>query len=279
MQEAVRFGRLFCVSAALVALAACGAEETAEQGETSAAEQAATPASRPDWQAGDVVTTDSGLKIEVITMGEGDLPGPDDDVLVDYEGRLSDGTVFDSSFSRGQPSRFSASGVISGWTEALLQMPVGSKYTLTIPPELAYGERGAGDAIPPGATLVFDVELIDIYKGPPLNEEVAALLAQPIPAHDCGAAPLYDPATTDAAALPDLHAKGNEWQDCMAAYIKSVVSEFSQRADAMRQIDPATVPPSQRQAVNRYFEQAVGQVAQASEALETFEGIPAEAGE
>lgn len=81
---------------------------------------------------------------------------------VHYTGSLIDGTVFDSSVKRGQPAEFPVNGVIRGWTEALQLMPVGSKWRLTIPQELAYGERGAGASIPPFATLVFEVELLDI---------------------------------------------------------------------------------------------------------------------
>lgn len=109
-----------------------------------------------------VTVTESGLHYEVITLGEGEKPTAESTVSVHYHGTLIDGTVFDSSVQRGQPAEFPVGGVIAGWTEALQLMPVGSKYKLTIPAELAYGERGAGAAIGPHATLVFEVELLAI---------------------------------------------------------------------------------------------------------------------
>lgn len=109
-----------------------------------------------------VVVTDSGLQYEILTKGEGKIPTRNDKVRVHYTGELIDGTVFDSSVSRGQPAEFPVTGVIAGWVEALQLMPVGSKWRLTIPQNLAYGERGAGASIPPFSTLVFEVELLDI---------------------------------------------------------------------------------------------------------------------
>lgn len=109
-----------------------------------------------------VVTLPSGLLYEVITAGEGAKPTRSDTVKTHYHGTLIDGTVFDSSVDRGQPASFPVGGVIAGWTEALQLMGVGSKWKLVIPPELAYGESGAGGAIPPNATLVFEVELLEI---------------------------------------------------------------------------------------------------------------------
>lgn len=109
-----------------------------------------------------VVVTDSGLQYEILTEGTGEKPTATSTVRVHYTGSLIDGTVFDSSVQRGQPAEFPVNGVIRGWTEALQLMPVGSKWRLTIPQELAYGERGAGASIPPFATLVFEVELLDI---------------------------------------------------------------------------------------------------------------------
>lgn len=110
----------------------------------------------------DVTVLDSGLQYEVITQGSGEIPTSDKSVRVHYHGELTDGTVFDSSVSRGQPAEFPVTGVIKGWVEALQLMPVGSKWKLYIPHDLAYGERGAGAAIPPFAALVFEVELLDI---------------------------------------------------------------------------------------------------------------------
>jgi len=109
-----------------------------------------------------VVTTESGLQYEIITEGSGDKPGLEDNVTTHYHGTLIDGTVFDSSVDRGEPVSFAVNGVIPGWTEALQLMSVGSKYKLYIPSELAYGERGAGGAIGPNETLIFEVELISI---------------------------------------------------------------------------------------------------------------------
>ena len=111
-----------------------------------------------------VITTPSGLQYKVLVQGEGDVPQKTDKVKVHYEGRLIDGTVFDASSKHGtEPSSFRADQVIKGWTEALTMMPVGSKWQLFIPQELAYGERAAGQ-IPPYSTLIFDVELVGIEK-------------------------------------------------------------------------------------------------------------------
>ncbi len=113
-------------------------------------------------KAAGVKTTESGLQYEVLSEGTGEKPAADSTVRVHYTGSLIDGTVFDSSVKRNTPAEFPVNGVIKGWTEALQMMPVGSKWRLTIPHELAYGERGAGASIPPFATLVFEVELLDI---------------------------------------------------------------------------------------------------------------------
>ncbi|WP_341504045.1 FKBP-type peptidyl-prolyl cis-trans isomerase [Gallaecimonas sp. GXIMD4217] len=109
-----------------------------------------------------VTVTDSGLQYEVLTEGSGAKPTAADKVKVHYHGTLIDGSVFDSSVQRGEPISFPVTGVIKGWVEALQLMSVGAKWRLTIPQELAYGERGAGAAIPPYAALVFEVELLDI---------------------------------------------------------------------------------------------------------------------
>lgn len=110
----------------------------------------------------DVVTLDSGVQYQVLEGGEGEQPGPDANVVVHYSGRLIDGTEFDSSYTRDEPARFPVSRVIPGWTEVLQEMTVGSKWTVVVPPELAYGERGASPLIEPNTTLVFDIELIEI---------------------------------------------------------------------------------------------------------------------
>lgn len=111
-----------------------------------------------------IVTTESGLQYEVLTAGKGEIPIASDQVKVHYEGKLIDGEVFDSSVSRGEPVVFGVSQVIAGWTEALQLMPVGSKWRVYIPQDLAYGQRGAGGSIPPYAALIFDVELLSIEK-------------------------------------------------------------------------------------------------------------------
>ena len=110
-----------------------------------------------------VHTTTSGLQYKVLTEGKGAIPQKTDKVKVNYEGTLIDGTVFDSSIKRGQPATFQVNQVIKGWTEALCMMPVGSKWELYIPQELAYGDRETGN-IKPYSTLIFTVELLDIEK-------------------------------------------------------------------------------------------------------------------
>lgn len=109
-----------------------------------------------------VKTTASGLQYEVIAEGKGDKPLAHSKVRVHYTGTLLDGTEFDSSVRRGEPAEFGVNQVIAGWTEALQLMSPGSKYRLFIPARLGYGEHGAGQAIPPNAALIFDVELLDI---------------------------------------------------------------------------------------------------------------------
>jgi len=116
-----------------------------------------------------VKTTASGLQYKVLTQGTGAIPTATDEVKVNYEGHLVDGKVFDSSYKRGEPATFKANQVIKGWTEALTMMPVGSKWELYIPYNLAYGERGAGQDIKPYSALIFTVELLDIVK--PVVEE------------------------------------------------------------------------------------------------------------
>ena len=107
-----------------------------------------------------VITTKSGLQYEVLTEGTGKSPKATDKVRCHYEGRLTDGSVFDSSYQRGEPADFGLNQVIAGWTEGVQLMKEGAKYRFHIPYLLGYGERGAGASIPPYATLVFDLELI-----------------------------------------------------------------------------------------------------------------------
>ncbi len=137
--------------------------ERAAAGEKAGAEGAkflAENANKPG-----VKTTDSGLQYIVEKTGDGEVPKATDVVRTHYRGTLIDGTVFDSSYDRGEPAEFPVNGVIPGWTEALQMMHVGDKWKLFIPADLAYGERGAGNGqIPPNATLIFDIELLNIVK-------------------------------------------------------------------------------------------------------------------
>jgi FKBP-type peptidyl-prolyl cis-trans isomerase len=119
-----------------------------------------------------VVTTDSGLQYEVLEAGDGQKPTPEDMVKVDYVGTLIDGTEFDSSIARGEPVTFPVGQVIPGWTEILQLMPVGAKYRVTIPTNLAYGEAGAPPVIEPNSVLVFEIELLGIEE--PMAEEAPA---------------------------------------------------------------------------------------------------------
>jgi peptidylprolyl isomerase len=141
------------------------AEPTAAE---AASETEATEAG-PDLTDEDLTTTASGLQYVIIEEGSGETPQPGDIVEVHYSGTLVDGTKFDSSYDRGEPIRFplGLGQVIPGWDEGIALLKVGSKAKLVIPSELAYGERGAGGVIPPDATLIFEVELVDILPGPP----------------------------------------------------------------------------------------------------------------
>ena len=149
--------------AAMTAIAQVRQQEIA----ASAAENAKAGAAflAENGQREGVVTTDSGLQYEVLEQGDGAKPKATDTVTTHYEGRLLNGEVFDSSIKRGQPASFPLNRVISGWTEGLQLMAVGSKYRFYIPAELAYGNRATG-GIPPQSTLTFDVELLDIAGAP-----------------------------------------------------------------------------------------------------------------
>jgi FKBP-type peptidyl-prolyl cis-trans isomerase FklB len=111
-----------------------------------------------------VKETKSGLQYRVVTEGDGDTPGASDTVRCHYEGTLTSGEVFDSSYKRGRPAEFPVDGVIEGWTEALQMMKVGSKWEVVLPAKIAYGMRGAPGAIGPNETLVFTIELLDIVE-------------------------------------------------------------------------------------------------------------------
>ena len=132
----------------------------AEQAKTLAAEGEAFLAENA--KRDEVTVLESGLQYEVITEGSGDTPTQDSVVRTHYRGTLINGTQFDSSYDRGEPTEFPVGGVIAGWTEALKNMKVGSKWKLYIPYHLAYGERGAGGDIGPYQALVFDIELLEI---------------------------------------------------------------------------------------------------------------------
>ncbi len=131
-----------------LAIAACGDNSESKQDKGNAVET-------------ETITTESGLQYRVLTEGTGTMPKPEDLVVVHYTGRLLDGSVFDSSVERGSPSSFGVTQVIAGWTEALQLMREGAKWELTIPPELAYGERDT-PTIPANSTLIFEVELIEV---------------------------------------------------------------------------------------------------------------------
>lgn len=127
-----------------------------------------------------VVTLPSGLQYKILTPGTGPKPTATDSVVCNYKGTLINGTEFDSSYKRGEPATFPVTGVIKGWTEALQLMPVGSKWQLFIPPDLAYGPRGTpGGPIGPNATLIFEVELISIKDKNPPPDKVPAPGAAP----------------------------------------------------------------------------------------------------
>lgn len=111
-----------------------------------------------------VTTLEDGLQYEVLASGDGPMPTIDDTVIAHYHGTLMDGTVFDSSVDRGEPATFPLNRVIQGWQVALTKMHVGDKWKIVIPPEMAYGANGVGDAIGPNETLVFEVELLEIAK-------------------------------------------------------------------------------------------------------------------
>jgi FKBP-type peptidyl-prolyl cis-trans isomerase len=155
------------------------AETNKKEGDTFLAANKAKPG---------VVALPSGLQYKIVKEGTGPKPAATDTVVCNYRGTLIDGKEFDSSYKRGEPATFPVSGVIKGWTEALQLMPVGSKWELYIPPDLAYGARGAGADIGPNATLIFEVELLSIQgKEQPGAQPGAA--SSPTPAPSPAAAP------------------------------------------------------------------------------------------
>jgi FKBP-type peptidyl-prolyl cis-trans isomerase len=130
-----------------------------------------------------VVTLPSGLQYKILSEGTGPKPTATDSVVCNYKGTLLDGTEFDSSAKHGGPATFPVNGVIKGWTEALQLMPVGSKWQLFVPSDLAYGQRGAGGGIAPNSTLIFEVELVSIKS----NDAVQPGVKAPAPSGDAGA--------------------------------------------------------------------------------------------
>ena len=154
---------LFASGLMAMTLVACSRETTEQpKAATQTGQNASAAAGDQNRGAGNVVSAASGLQYEVLQEGAGKQPTLNDTVTVNYRGTLTNGKEFDSSYSRGKPATFPVGGVIKGWTEALQLMKEGSKYKLTIPPDLAYGSRGAGGVIGPNETLVFEVELIKV---------------------------------------------------------------------------------------------------------------------
>ncbi len=168
-----------------------------------------------------VVTTKSGLQYRIIEEGTGLKPGATDLVRVHYHGTLIDGKVFDSSIDRGQPARFALSQVIKGWTEGLQTMKEGGKTVFYIPPYMAYGSNATG-AIPANATLIFEVELLNVY---PLNipktfEEVRAYRISDM---DCGKPPVLP---EDAKELGSIRAQADRYGSCVRDYYQLVTAEL-----------------------------------------------------
>jgi len=150
---------------AAAGLCLLGCSKTTQTGGEATASPNVPAATAPaaGGQSGDMITTASGLKYQVLKHGTGTVsPKATDTVKVHYEGKLLDGTVFDSSIARGQPISFPLSGVIAGWTEGLQLMKVGDKFKFVIPPQLAYGANSPTPTIPPNSTLVFEVEPLGI---------------------------------------------------------------------------------------------------------------------
>ena len=157
---------LFAMALAAVALGGCHAQTD----QTAANLAASKTFLMNNAKAAGVVTLPSGLQYKIVTSGpaSGVHPGPGDEVKVNYEGKLVNGTVFDSSFARGEPLSFPLDRVIPGWTEALQLMRPGDEWILYVPPELGYGAKAAGP-IPPDSVLIFRVQLLAILPAPPEN--------------------------------------------------------------------------------------------------------------
>ena len=173
-----------------------------------------------DKQAG-VVTTPSGLQYKVVSEGSGPSPAATDLVKVHYHGTLIDGTVFDSSVERGSPTSFALNRVIKGWTEGLQTMKQGGKTTFYIPPDIAYGSKAVGP-IPPNSTLVFEVELLRVFKlnTPSSLDEVKAFK---IASMDCGTPPEL-PANKDQ--LKSVQRSADTYSTCAQDYYKYVTMQM-----------------------------------------------------
>lgn len=225
-----------------------------------------------------VQETASGLKYEVIEEGDGAMPVASSEVLVHYTGTLTDGTKFDSSRDRGEPISFGLNQVIRGWTEGLQLMREGSRYKLYIPSELGYGARGAPGAIPPNADLIFDVELIKVIGAgepegePEPNPQVTAFLERGIAVPPCGdmPTPTGSESADDVAALK---AKGNEWQNCMASFIKGEMTDIQTALGQLQRLEASQVPADQRVAVNSYLEKFAANMQSIEAQLAEFKGI------
>ena len=164
MRQVLLAAVLVALAFGLVCLASC--KEKAEMKETPKEETPRASAQTAPGGAvtGETITTASGVQYVVLKEGTGPKPKATDEVTVHYRGTLTNGTEFDSSYRRGQPATFALNRVIRGWTEGLQLMSVGRKYRFTIPPDLAYGARGAGNLIGPNETLIFEVELLGISQ-------------------------------------------------------------------------------------------------------------------
>jgi FKBP-type peptidyl-prolyl cis-trans isomerase FkpA len=174
-----------------------------------------------------VIVTESGLQYEVLEEGDGQKPSADDIVRVNYEGRLMDGTIFDSSYERGESAEFSLDMVIDGWSEGLQLMNVGSKYRLIMPSKLAYGESGAGSAVPPYSLLIFEVELLEIVDysledyedameeaaGETVEDLEAAAEAPVADDEEAAGETVEDPEAAEAPVADDEEAAGETVED------------------------------------------------------------------